>query len=158
VEHRLPGSQGDFQLNTDQISAARKWLVGHQDAKHNYTWEEANVEGAASGDGKVLHVNGQPFNEAHTNNFGEPGQGPLEVSFNPPQEDVDEARIQQRWTGALKQVGVPVNTKVQSFNSQIPKVYGQEDFDVFSMGWVNIGVNNDHYGQLFGSAGADLGY
>lgn len=154
----FPGSQGDFQLNTDQISAARNWLVGHQDAKHDYTWEEANVEGAASGDGKVLHVNGQPFNEAHTNNFGEPGQGPLEVSFNPPQEDVDEARIQQRWTGALKQVGVPVNTKVQSFNSQIPKVYGQEDFDIYSMGWVNIGVNNDHYAQFFGSAGADLGY
>ena len=154
----FPGSSGSFQLGSEGVSAVRKWLAGHPDAKHNYTWEEANVDSVASADGKVLHVNGEPLTEAHTNNFGEPGEGPLEVSFNPPQEDVDEARIQQRWVGALKQVGVPVKTQVQSFNSQIPKVYGQENFDIFSMGWVNINVNNDHYKQLFGSAGADLGY
>ncbi|MFB6360551.1 MAG: ABC transporter substrate-binding protein, partial [Halobacteriales archaeon] len=154
----FPGSAGSFQLSSDQISAIRKWLVAHKDAKHDYSWAKADVEAVASADGKVLHVNGDPLTVAHTDNFGQSDQGPLEVSFNPPQEDVDESRIMQRFTGALKQVGVPANPQIQSFNSQIPKVYGNENFDIFAMGWVGIGVNNDHYGQLFGGEGADLGY
>jgi peptide/nickel transport system substrate-binding protein len=154
----FPGSQGSFQLGQSGIEEARNWLANHSDAAHDYTWEEADVGGHASPDNLVLHVNGDPFPEAHTDNFGEPGQGPLEVSFNPPQEDVDEARILQRWTGAVRRVGIPTNNVVQSFNSQLPKVYANEDFDVFAMGWVNINVNNDHFAQLFGSPGADLGY
>lgn len=152
----FPGERGSFNLNQEGIDAARNFLVNHDRAKHDYSWEEANAPEVAPPDGLVLHVNGDPLHQAHTDNDGNPGQGPLEMSFNPPQEDLDEARIAQRWIGALKTVGVPVEPAIQSFNSQIPKVYGNENFDMFGMGWTGIDYANDHYKQLYGSWGADV--
>ena len=154
----FPGEPGTFQLGADGIEAARDFLSDHDRAVHDYTWEEASVEGAAAPDGRVLHVDGEPLTAAHTDNGGRPGRGPLEVGINPPQIDLDKARIAQQWVGAAKRVGIPMETRIQSFNSQFVRVFGREDFDIFGMSWNGITVNNDHYRQLFGSAGADLGY
>lgn len=150
----FPGSAGNFNGG---VKAARNFLLNHSEAKHDYTLGEAVTDVSRASDQKEIYVNGEPLSEAHTDNFGEPGQGPLQMSFNPPQKGVEEARLAQTWAGYLNTVGVPVETQVQSFNSQLPKVYVSEDFDMFAMGW-SLGVDNTHYQQLYGTPGADLGY
>ena len=152
----FPGSgRGSFQLTQEAIDKARNFLVNHPRAKHDYTIEEAATDASAAPDGMEIFVNGTPLSEAHTDNNGNAGQGPLEFSYNPPQEDLQESQIAQRWIGALKNVGIPVRTQIQSFNSQAPKVYAQENFDIFAMGW-GLGVNQTHFVQLYSSEGADL--
>lgn len=152
----FPGDgRGSFQLGQEAIDQVRDFLVNHPRAKHDYSIEDAATSDSASPDGKEIFVNGQSLSEAHTDNNGNGGQGPLEFSYNPPQEDLQESQIAQRWVGALKTVGIPVTTQIQSFNSQLPKVYAQEDFDMFAMGW-GLGVNQTHFAQLYSSQGADL--
>lgn len=153
---QFPGEgRGNFELTQAAIDEARNFLVNHDRAKHDYTIEEAASGSSAAPDGMEIFVNGQPLTEAHTDNDGNGGQGALEFSYNPPQEDLQESQIAQRWVGALKTLGIPVETQIQSFNSQIPKVYAQEDFDIFAMGWA-LGVNQTHFVQLYSSEGADV--
>ena len=152
----FPGEgRGSFQLTQDAIDQARDFLVDHPRAKHDYTIEEAATDASAAPDGMEIFVDGVALSEAHTDNDGNGGQGPLEFSYNPPREDFQKAQIAERWIRALKNVGIPVRPKIQSFNSQLPKIYAQEDFDFFGMNW-GVGVNQTHFVQLYSSEGADL--
>lgn len=152
----FPGESGTFQLDEAAIQEARDFLLNHPDAKHDYSLGEATSSTVSSPDGQAIYVNGEPLTEAHTDNEGNPGQGPLEHSFNPPQTDLNEARISQQWIGALKTIGVPMEPQIQSFNSQIPKVFNNENFDIFAIGWVGQNIVHDYFQQFFSSRGADL--
>lgn len=151
----FPGDSGSFQLDQDGIERARGFLETHPAAKHDYAFLSAPSSYANPPDGKILHVNGQPLEQAHTDNDGNGGQGPIELNFNPPQEDEDEARFAQQTIGIYNQVGLPTVGKTETQNSQIPVVYGAEDFDIYAMGW-NADPLNLHFESLFSSSGADL--
>lgn len=152
----FPGERGAFQLDQSSIDAARKYLVDNPDAKHDYTIGDSKSDKVKSPDGKAIYVNGKPIEEAHTDNDGNAGQGPIEMSYNPPSSSPKTARLASNWVTALRKVGIPISEAVQSFNSQIPKVYSKENYDMFEMGWTGIGWNNDHYKSLYGKWGADL--
>lgn len=147
-----PGS-GDDLIN---VQDARDFLMNHEDAKHDYSVGDAASDEIESPDGKELYVNGTPLSEAHTDNDGNGGQGPLEFSLNPPKDQPQLIQSYNRWFTILRQVGVPVVKAVESFNSQLPKVYTNENFDIFEMGWTGMSPQITYLNQLFGEAGADL--
>ena len=151
----FPGEPGTFQLSDDDIAAARAFLVNHPAAKHDYAFATARSSNVNAPDGKELYVNGQPFGDAHTDNDGNGGQGPLELLFNSPQENEDEARFAQRTIGTYNRVGLPIVGEVKSHNQMIPIAYASEDFDIFAMGWFTD-VEQTHFKSLFGQWGADL--
>lgn len=153
----FPGEAGTFDLNENELVEARNFLLSHPDAKYDYSVEDAVTNVINSPDSQEIFVDGQPIGEVHTDNYGEPGQGPLEMSFNPPQQGVEEAHLAQRLVGLLNKIGVPTETWVEPFESQLEKVFVREDFDMFAMGW-SLGVSNTHYRKLYSSDGADLGY
>lgn len=153
----FPGQAGTFDLGENELVEARNFLLSHPGAKYDYSVEDAVTDAINSPDDQEIFVDGQPVGEVHTDNHGEPGQGPLELSFNPPQQGIEEAHLAQRWVGLLNKIGVPTETRVESFDSQIQKVFVREDFDMFAMGW-SVGVGNTHYRKLYSSDGADLGY
>ena len=149
----FPGTRGENTLDQKAVDKARNFLMNHPRAKHDYSVGEAKSGVTTAPDSKELYVNGKPLTEAHTNNDGEPGQGPLEMSYNPPSSSPIGARRVSNWVSALKRVGIPVRGLVQSFNSQIPKVYQKRDFDMFEMGWTGLDISNTHYNQFFGEKG-----
>lgn len=150
-------TRGDSNLDDKSRSEMRTFLTDNGDAKYDYTFEKADSPVATAPDGKVLHVDGKPLSEAHTDNDGNPGQGPLEMSYNPPSDSPIGARIASNWVAVLKSTGIPVRGLVQSFNSQLPKVYTNHKFDMFEMGWTGLTVTNDHYNQFFGEEGIGEG-
>jgi peptide/nickel transport system substrate-binding protein len=151
----FPGEAGSFDLNEEEIQTARDFLVNNPDAKYDYSFGESQTSITTSPDGQELYVDGEHITQAHTDNDGNPGQGPIVYSFQPPQEDIYQARYGQQQTGLLKKLGIPVEPLVKTINAQIPTVYGQEDFDMYSMGW-GLGVNVTHLAALYSSEGADL--
>lgn len=151
----FPGEPGTFDMTEEGINTIRTFLTEHPNATHDYSFGEAQTDITTAPDGQELYVDGSPLAQAHTNNAGEGGQGPLVFSFQPPQEDLYQARYGQQFTGMLKKVGVPVEPKVKTINAQIPTIYVQEDFDMFAMGW-GLGVNATHFSSLYSSEGADL--
>jgi peptide/nickel transport system substrate-binding protein len=150
-------TRGESNLNSEALQEMRQFLTEADDAKYDYTFEEADSDVITSPDGKMLHVDGEPLDEAHTDNDGNPGQGPLEMSYNPPSDSPLGARRASNWLAVLKETGIPARGLVQSFNSQLPKVYTNHDFDMFEMGWTGLTVTNDHYGSFFGSEGIGEG-
>jgi peptide/nickel transport system substrate-binding protein len=146
---------GTFDLNQEQINSVRSFLVDHDDAKHDYSFGDAQTSITSAPDGKELYVNGSPLTEAHTNNAGEGGEGPLTFDYQPPQEDLAQAKYGQRYVGLLNKIGVPTEGLVRSINSQLGPIYVQEDFDFYAMGW-GLGVNMTHLAPLYASQGADL--
>lgn len=150
-------TRGNSTLNAEARAEMRAFLTESSDAKYDYTFETYDTDAATAPDGKVLHVDGEPLPKAHTDNNGNPGQGPLEMSFNPPSSSPLGARIASNWLSVLKGTGIPSRGMIQSFNSQIPKVYTNHNFDMFEMGWTGLTVTNDHYAQFFGKQGIGEG-
>lgn len=150
-------TRGNSNLNSEARTEMRNFLVNADDAKYEYTFEEYSSDVATAPDGKVLHVDGEPLPDAHTDNDGNAGQGPLEMSYNPPSDSPLGARIASNWLAVLKGVGIPARGLVQSFNSQLPKVYTNQNYDMFEMGWTGLTVTNDHYASFFGSDGIGEG-
>ena len=147
-----PSSDGDLV----DVQAARDFLLNHPDAKHDYSLGEAASDNTNSSDGQAIYVNGKPLGEAHTNNDGNGGQGPLEFSLNPPKDQPQLIQSFNRWFDIIQTVGIPITKSVESFNSQLPKVYAQENFDIFEMGWTGVSPQITYLNQFFGEAGADL--
>lgn len=152
----FPGKRGKFKLSSSGVKKARQFLLNNDRAKHDYSIGPAKSDKVKSPDNKAIYVNGKPLGKAHTDNNGNPGQGPLQMSMNPPSKSPKKAQLENQWINALRTVGIPVTKQVQSFNSQLPKVYANEKFDMFEMGWTGITWVNDHYRQFYSSAGADM--
>ncbi len=151
----FPSQKNTYSLSQSDVDALRSFLLDHPNAKHDYSLGPAVSNEVQSPDGKSIYVNGEPLVEAHTNNDGQSMGKPLEMSYNPPSQDPKSAQIASSWGKALNTVGVPTVSNVQAFNSQLAKVYANEDFDMFEMGWTGIVWNNDHYKQFYSSEGAD---
>ena len=149
----FPGT--DFDLTEDEIQELRDFLVEHPDAIHDYSWEEATSEHADSPDGQILHVNGEPLEEAHTDNDGEAGQGPLEMITYPADDFEVRNRYSIEWVQALQEIGVPTEAEILTFAASSDRIWIELDFDMFTRGW-GLGAAMTHLVDLYSSAGADL--
>lgn len=153
----FPGEAGTFSLDQSAIDEARSFLTDHEEAKHDYTFEEGSQGNTNAPDGLQLFVNGEPLVDAHTNNDGEGGQGPLEFSYQPPGEDRTQNLTGEEVIGALRRVGVPMTKSIDPVQQvALSKVYIQENFDMYSMGW-SVTPYLTLYRQLYGAAGVDDG-
>lgn len=79
---------------------------------------------------KEIRVDGQTITELNG--------GPLTMYQDPAKDAPQEAKMIDNFLGALQSVGIPINRQVMSFNTMVGKVYNNEDFDLFPMGWVNL--------------------
>lgn len=150
----FPGEAGTFELDADAVAAARDFLVDHDEAVHDYAFAEGSQPATDAPDGAQLFVNGEPLTEAHTDNDGTGGQGPIEFLYEPPGEDRTQNAVGEAFTAALRRVGVPVSPTVQSQSTTEMSVYFAEDFDMYSMGW-GITPYLVSYRSFYGAAGVD---
>ncbi|MFB6120886.1 MAG: ABC transporter substrate-binding protein [Halobacteriaceae archaeon] len=150
----FPGEAGTFSLTESQVQAAREFLTTHPDAKYNYTFEEGSQGKTNSPDDKQLFVDGERLTEAHTNNDGEGGQGPLNFIYQPPGEDKTQNQTGEKVVSALRKVGVPTSKTIESISSAQIAIFFEENFDMFSMGW-GITPYLTLYRSLYGEAGVD---
>jgi peptide/nickel transport system substrate-binding protein len=150
----FPGEEGEFTLDESAIQDARDFLENHEEAKHDYSFEEGSQSNTNAPDGLQLHVNGEPLTQAHTNNAGEGGQGPIVFRFQPSGEDLTQNQTGNKFTTALRRVGVPISKSVETINSTSSAVYFQENFDMYSMGW-GVTPYLTLYQVLYGEAGID---
>lgn len=138
------------------VEAARDFLLNHSEAKHDYSIESAASNTTSAPDGNEIFVNGQPLTEVHTDNNGNSGQGPLVFTLQPPEDHPLSVQSHNRWTEIVQTVGIPLEQSVESFNAMLPKVYQNENFDMYQMGWTGTSPQITYLPQYFGEAGADL--
>lgn len=153
----FPGNRGEFTLDDDHVEAAWDFLIDHPEAKHDYSIGDARTDLTNAPGDREIYVDGKPLTEAHTDNHGNPGQGPLEMSRNPP-DDEPTPRVDavSGWIAAVQRVGIPMESNYQTWAEQSEAVYVTQQFDAYERGWDGIGENNDHYTSLFSSTGANL--
>jgi peptide/nickel transport system substrate-binding protein len=118
--------------------------------KHDYTFGEIKSQVLKQNPDadKEIYVDGKTITEING--------GPITMYVYPAKDAPQTAKMVENYIGALQQIGIPVDRQVMSFNTMIGKVYSNEDFDVFPMGWVNLSIfaTGTLYG-LFHSDNAD---
>lgn len=133
-----PMEHGPYQTDDGKLDVqqARDFLR-NADGKHDYTFGsvESSQVREAGGDMEI-RVNGQLLTEAHTDNDGNGGQGPLGLVVTPPGTSPVEARAAARFVENLNKVGIPAETQPTAENSQSSLIRVQEDFDMWMEGWI----------------------
>lgn len=152
-DFRFPGRQGAWELDEDAIQEAREFLLA-ADGEHDYSFEEAVTDYSNAPDGKELYVDGEPLSEAHTDNHGEPGQGPLEMLYREKDHD-RKVRIIQQWVEALRRVGIPVEESVIPYTDQRRRLVNYEDFDMATAKYHGLAFAN-YFNTLYSSQHADM--
>lgn len=143
-ESSQPNVQGirNFLTSGQVISGQSGTFVGQQypgsitgvtasqtEARHDYSFgpvESQVLQGADNAD-QEIRVNGQTIPEIR--------DGPLVLFIDPPADQPQEAKALQRLVRNLHAVGIPITTQVLDFNTMLDRVYAQEDFDIYPMGW-----------------------
>lgn len=118
--------------------------------KHNYTFGEVQSDVLSQNPDadQEIRVDGKTITEING--------GPLTMYVYPAKDSPQTAKMVENFIGNLQQIGIPVDRQVMSFNTMVGKVYANEDFDIFPMGWVNLSsfATGTLYG-LFHSDNAD---
>lgn len=118
------------ELDVEQMRS----FLENADGEHDYTW--GSVESSQVTGDKEIRVDGKLLTDAHTNNDGEGGQGPIKMMMTPPSTSPIVARACGRFVENLNKVGIPAEKQPIAENSQTPRVWGQENFDMWASGWV----------------------
>lgn len=118
--------------------------------KYNYSFGEiqSDVLSQNPDADQEIRVDGQTITELN--------DGPITMYVYPAKNAPQTAKMVENYIGNLQQIGIPVTRQVMSFNTMVGKVYSEEDFDIFPMGWVNLSffATGTLYG-LFHSDNAD---
>ncbi|GAA0201348.1 ABC transporter substrate-binding protein [Haladaptatus pallidirubidus] len=105
--------------------------ASQSEAKYNYTFESVQSQALKDADVEVdkeIRIDGQTVPEMMDGDA-------ITIFIDPPSEQPDEAEAIQQWAGNLHRIGIPVRTEPIAFNTMSGKVYNEEDFDVYPMGW-----------------------
>jgi peptide/nickel transport system substrate-binding protein len=124
--------------------------ASQSEAKHDYSFgpvKSSVLKNHQSAD-KEIRVGGKTIPEVMD---GEP----INILIDPPKKTPKEAKAIQRWADNLKSLGIPVKTQAVSFNTMVSKVYQQEDFDIYPMGWGGTGPFGSSAYAFFHSDNAD---
>ncbi|MFC7098526.1 ABC transporter substrate-binding protein [Halobaculum marinum] len=141
--------EGGTYLGQEYPGSITGVTASQTEAKHEYSFGpvESEVLQNAETD-KEIRVNGQTITEING--------GPLTMYVYPADSSPQTAKMVENFIGNLQSIGIPINRQVMSFNTMVGKVYGEEDFDIFPMGWSSLSpfATSTLYG-LFHSANAD---
>lgn len=149
MEHG-PYMTEDGQLDVQQ---AREFLQ-NADGEHDYTF--GSVESSQVTGDQEIRVNGELLTDAHTDNDGNGGQGPISIVITPPSAAPVEARAGARFVENLNEVGIPAETQPVAEGSQNSLVWSQEDFDMWSSGWIWMPKPHMYLGFWLTSSSADM--
>ncbi len=79
----------------------------------------------------------------------------ITLFIDPPKKTPKEAKAIERWVDNLKKLGIPIKTQALSFNTMSSRVYYEEDFDIYPMGWGATGPFGSSAYSFFHSDQAD---
>ncbi len=145
-----PYKTEDGKLDVEQT---REFLT-NADGEHDYTF--GSVESSQVTGDQEIRVDGELLTEAHTDNDGNSGQGPISIVITPPSNAPVEARAGARFVENLNEVGIPAETQPVAEGSQNSLVWAQEDFDMWSSGWIWMPKPHMYMGFWLTSASADM--
>ncbi|UPV99626.1 ABC transporter substrate-binding protein [Halorussus gelatinilyticus] len=119
-------------------------------AKYDYTFGPVKSKVLKDFDGadKEIRVDGKTIPEVMDGDA-------ITMFIDPPKKTPKEAKAIQRWVDNLKKLGIPVKTQALSFNTMSSKVYYEEDFDIYPMGWGGTGPFGSSAYSFFHSDQAD---
>lgn len=146
----ITGEEGTF-VGQEYPGSLTGVTASQTEPKHDYSFGPVESEVLQESDAEPdqeIRVNGETITEIN--------DGPLTMLLSPAQEAPQTAQMVSDWLTSLHEVGIPIDREVVSFNTRVTRAYGSEDFDIFSMGWVNLSpfATNTLY-SLFHSDNAD---
>lgn len=98
-------------------------------SKYDYTFGPVESEVLQdAGTQKEIRVDGETIPEAMDG-------GPIEIITDPPSSAPRQIKAVQNWVTNLRRVGIPVQTKVLSFNTLSDRAFYQQDYDIVELGW-----------------------
>lgn len=150
MEHG-PYKTEDGQLDVEQT----REFLRNADGEHEYTFGSVESD-VVTGD-QEIRVDGELLTEAHTNNDGEAGQGPISIVITPPSTAPVEAQAGARFVENLNEVGIPAETQPVAEGSQNSLIWVQEDFDMWSSGWIWMPKPHMYMGFWLTSSSVDEG-
>lgn len=130
-----PMEHGPYMTEEGELDVeqAREFLR-NADGEHEYTFDSVESD-QVTGD-EEIRVDGELLTDAHTDNDGESEQGPITLVITPPSTAPVEAQAGSRFVENLNEVGIPAETQAVAEGSQTSLIQGQEDFDMWSSGWI----------------------
>ncbi|WP_162224158.1 ABC transporter substrate-binding protein [Halorussus salinus] len=145
----IDGSSGTY-AGMEYPGSLSDVSASQSEAKHDYSFGPVKTGVLKDFDGadKEIRVNGNTIPEVMDG-------GPITILIDPPKNKPKEAKAIQRWADNLKTLGIPVRTQALEFNTMLSKVYYEEDFDIYPMGWGNTGPFGSSAYSFFHSNNAD---
>lgn len=123
----ISGESGEYA--GQEYPGSLSGVTGDQtEAKHDYSFGEVQSEVLQeAGVDQEIRVNGQTITEMKGR--------PLTYLMYPPELVPELTKMDEVYVEALKNLGIPIEREVQTFNSLLTRIYGEEDFDMYHMGW-----------------------
>ncbi|USZ70139.1 ABC transporter substrate-binding protein (plasmid) [Halorussus salilacus] len=154
-DFETPFEHGPHQTEDGKLDVERvRSFLENADGEHDYTFD--SVESSEVTGDKEIRVDGELLTEAHTDNDGESGQGPLKMMLTPPSASPVVARACARFVENLNEVGIPAEQEPVAENSQTSRVQGNEDFDMWESQWIYMPKPHMYLGFWLHSSRADL--
>lgn len=154
-DFQTPFEHGPHQTESGELDVQQtRSFLENADGEHDYTF--GPVESSQVTGDKEIRIDGKLLPEAHTNNSGEGGQGPLQMMMTPPSTSPVIARACARFVENLNEVGIPAEKQPVAENSQTPLVWGKEKFDMWESQWVYMPQPHMYLGFWLTSSKADL--
>jgi peptide/nickel transport system substrate-binding protein len=98
------------------------------EAMYDYSFGEVQSDVLQDAETNVeIRVNGQTIPELTGD--------ALTYIMYPPGDAPQLVQMDEQFTRNMRRLGIPVERESQTFTSQIPRIYGSEDFDMYHMGW-----------------------
>ncbi|ESP89396.1 ABC transporter substrate-binding protein [Candidatus Halobonum tyrrellensis] len=151
TEGQMITGEGGTYAGFDYPGSLTGVTASQTEPKHEYTFgpvESSVLRQSDADPDQEIRVDGETITSIN--------DGPLTMFVDPPQDSPQMAKMTENWVSMLQQIGIPVEQQVLSFNTALTRVYSEENFDMFEMGWVNLSpfATNTLYG-LFHSDNAD---
>jgi len=154
-DFQTPFEHGPHQTESGELDVERmRSYLENASGEHDYTF--GPVESSQVTGDKEIRVDGKLLTEAHTNNDGEGGQGPLKLMMTPPRTSPVIARASARFVENLNEVGLPAEKQPVAENSQTPRGWGKEQFDMWESSWIWMPKPHFYMGFWLSSDKADL--
>jgi peptide/nickel transport system substrate-binding protein len=109
-------------------------MLESADGKHDFSF--GSVESSQVTGDQEIRINGETLPEAHTDNDGNAGNGPLEMIMSPPSEAPVASKASARFVENLNELGIPAVKRPIESNTQTEVVWQQEAFDMWESGWI----------------------
>jgi peptide/nickel transport system substrate-binding protein len=144
----VTGESGTF-AGQDYPGSLTGASTSQSSPRHDYSFGEVTSSILQDfGADQEIRVDGKTITEIK----GEP----LTYYMYPPQLVPNLTEMDKIYVQNLKQLGIPIEQKVLAFNPLLQKVYAEEDFDMYHMGWGNtspFGISSMY--SIFHSDNAD---